>query len=120
MNFKRGDEMDKKKKIIKNDEENIETLSIKIKEKIGPEERVKQKKIIPYLRDVLAYKLMDFEVPVKFGRMTKFADIVIFIIEDHRKVPYIVVECKASGNIESDDWLQAESYAQRLHALILL
>jgi len=108
--------MAKKKKIIKNDEENIETLSIKIKEKIGPEEKVKQEKIIPYLRDVLGYKLMDFEVPVKFGRMTKFADIVIFIIEDHQKVPYIVVECKASGNIESDDWLQAESYAQRLRA----
>lgn len=108
--------MDKQKKIIKNDDENIETLSKKMKEKIGPEERVKQEKIIPYLRDVLGYKLMDFEVPVKFGRMTKFADLVISIIEDHRKVSYIVVECKAPGNIRSDDWLQAESYAQRLGA----
>jgi len=85
-----------------------------MKEKIGPEERVKQEKIIPYLRDALGYKLMDFEVPVKFGRMTKFADIVISIIEDHRKVPYIIVECKAPGEIKSDNWLQAESYAQRL------
>lgn len=108
--------MVKKKKIIKNYEEGIEILSKKMKEKIGPEERVKQEKIIPYLREVLGYKLMDFEVPVKFGRMTKFADIVIFIIADHRKVPYIVVECKSLGNIESDDWLQAESYAQRLGA----
>jgi len=91
-----------------------------MKEKVGPEERVKQEKIIPYLRDVLGYKLMDFEVPVKFGRMTKFADIVISIIEDHRKVPYIVVECKAPGEIKSDDWLQAESYAQRLGALYFI
>jgi len=87
-----------------------------MKGKIGPEEKVKQEIIIPYLREVLGYKLMDFEVPVKFGRMTKFADIVIFIIEDHRKVPHIVVECKAPGEIKSDDWLQAESYAQRLGA----
>jgi len=108
--------MDKQKKIIKNDDENIDTLSKKMKEKIKPEEKVKQEKIIPYLRDVLGYKLMDFEVPVRFGRMTKFADVVIFIIEDHRKIPYIVVECKAPGIIKGDDWLQAESYAQRLGA----
>jgi len=86
---------------------------LKIK-KLGPEEKVKQERIIPYLRDVLGYKLMDFEVPIRFGRMTKFADIVIYIVENHRKVPYIVVECKAPGQIKSDDWLQAESYAQRL------
>ena len=108
--------MTKQKKLIENSQESMETLSKKMKEKIGPEERVKQEKIIPYLRDVLGYKLMDFEVPVKFGRMTKLADIVISIIEDHRKVPYIVVECKAPGGIKSDDWLQAESYSQRLGA----
>ncbi len=108
--------MVKRKKLIENNQESIEALDKKMKEKIGPEEKVKQEKIIPYLRDVLGYKLMDFEVPVKFGRMTKFADIVISIIEDHRKVPYIVVECKPSGKIKSDDWLQAESYAQRLGA----
>jgi len=84
--------------------------------KTKPEDKVKQKKIIPFLRDILGYKLMDFEVPVRFGRMTKYADIVISIIEDHRKTPYIVVECKAPGEIKSDDWLQAESYAQRLGA----
>jgi len=108
--------MTRQNKLIENDQESIETLGEKMKGKIGPEERVKQEKIIPYLREVLGYKLMDFEVPVKFGRMTKFADIVISIIEDHRKAPYIVVECKAPGKIKSDDWLQAESYAQRLGA----
>lgn len=108
--------MTKQNRLIENNQESIGTLGEKMKEKIGPEERVKQGKIIPYLREVLGYKLMDFEVPVKFGRMTKFADIVISIIEDHRKVPYIVVECKAPRDIKSDDWLQAESYAQRLAA----
>jgi len=108
--------MTRQNKLIENDQESIETLGEKMKGKIGPEERVKQEKIIPYLREVLGYKLMDFEVPVKFGRMTKFADIIISIIEDHRKAPYIVVECKAPGKIKSDDWLQAESYAQRLGA----
>jgi len=108
--------MARQNKLIENDQESIGTLSEKMKGRIGPEEKVKQEKIIPYLREVLGYKLMDFEVPVKFGRMTKFADIVISIIEDHRKVPYIVVECKAPGEIKSDDWLQAESYAQRLSA----
>ena len=53
--------------------------------KLGPEEKVKQEKIIPYLRDKLGYKLMDFEVPIKFGRMTKFADIVIYVIENQSK-----------------------------------
>jgi len=116
MNLKRGDKMDRKNKLIENDQKSIETLSEKMKGKIGPEEKVKQEKIIPFLREVLGYKLMDFEVPVRFGKMTKFADIVISIIEDHRKVPYIVVECKAPGKIKSDDWLQAESYTQRLAA----
>jgi type I restriction enzyme M protein len=108
--------MARQNKLIENDQESIGILSEKMKGKISPEEKVKQEKIIPYLREVLGYKLMDFEVPVKFGRMTKFADIVISIIEDHRKVPYIVIECKAPGEIKSDDWLQAESYAQRLGA----
>lgn len=106
--------MTKQKKLVGDNQENVETLGKKMKEKIGPEEKVKQEKIIPYLREVLGYKLMDFEVPVKFGRMTKFADIVISVIEDHRKVSHIVVECKAPGKIKNDTWLQAESYAQRL------
>lgn len=84
--------------------------------KLGPEEKTKQEKVIPYLRDVLGFKLMDFEVPIRFGRMTKFADIVVSIVENNRRVPYLVVECKAPNGIKSDDWLQAESYAQRLGA----
>jgi type I restriction enzyme M protein len=93
-----------------------EYISDQLRAKLKPEDKVKQEKVIPYIRDVLGYKLMDFEVPVRFGRMTKFADIVIFIIEQNRRVPYIVVECKAEGKAKSDDWLQAESYAQRLNA----
>lgn len=81
---------------------------------LGPEEKIKQEKVIPFLRNILGFKLMDFEVPVRFGRMTKFADIVIYAIENNRKIPYLVVECKAPDNIKDDDWLQAESYAQRL------
>ena len=108
--------MTKQNKSIENYQESMGTFGKKNKQKIGTEEKAKQEKIIPYLRDVLGYKLMDFEVPVKFGRMTKLADIVISIIEDHRRVPYIVVECKAPGKIKGDDWLQAESYAQRLGA----
>ena len=103
--------MTKKEKLINENE--IEAVKVT---KLGPEEKIKQQKIIPYLRDVLGYKLMDFEVPIRFGRMTKYADIVIYIVENHRKVPYIVVECKAPGQIKTDDWLQAESYAQRLGA----
>jgi type I restriction enzyme M protein len=91
-----------------------EYISEQLRAKLKPEDKVKQERVIPYLRDVLGYKLMDFEVPVKFGRMTKFADIVIFVIEKNRKIPYIVVECKAEGKTKADDWLQAESYAQRL------
>jgi type I restriction enzyme M protein len=85
-------------------------------EKLGPEEKTKQEKVIPYLRDVLGFKLMDFEVPIRFGRMTKFADIVVSIVENNRRVPYLIVECKAPNGIKADDWLQAESYAQRLGA----
>ena len=59
---------------------------------------------------------MDFEVPIRFWKMTKYADIVIYIVENHRKIPYIIVECKAPRLIKSDDWLQTESYAQRLGA----
>jgi type I restriction enzyme M protein len=91
-----------------------EYVSDQLRAKLKPEDKVKQERVIPYLRDVLGYKLMDFEVPVRFGRMTKFADIIIFIIEQNRRIPYIVVECKAEGKTKSDDWLQAESYAQRL------
>lgn len=87
-----------------------------ISKKIGPEEKIKQEKVIPFLRDVKGYKLMDFEVPVRFGRMTKYADIVVYVIEDNLKIPYLVVECKALGKIGTDDWLQAESYSQRLGA----
>ena len=105
--------MSKQEKLIEQDNPDF---NIELGKKIGPEEKVKQEKIIPYLREVLGYKLMDFEVPVKFGRMTKFADIVINVIDKNRKVPYMVIECKAPNKIGDDDWLQAESYAQRLGA----
>lgn len=64
--------------------ETVELFGKKMKEKIGPEERVKQEKVIPYLRDVLGYKIMDFEVPVKFGRITTYSDIVVSVVEEHQ------------------------------------
>jgi len=92
----------------------LNDISDQVRAKLKPEDKVKQERVIPYLRDVLGYKLMDFEVPVKFGRMTMFADVVIFIVKQNRRIPYIVVDCRAEGKIKTDDWLQAESYAQRL------
>ena len=53
---------------------NVEASGKRLKEKIRPEEKVKQERIISYLRDVLGYKLMDFEMPVKFGRMTTYSE----------------------------------------------
>jgi type I restriction enzyme M protein len=100
---------------MKTDNSVVESQDI-FQVKLGPEEKTKQEKVIPYLRDVLGFKLMDFEVPIHFGRMTKFADIVVSIVESNRQVPYLVVECKAPKGIKADDWLQAESYAQRLGA----
>jgi len=48
-NLKRGNKMTRQNKLIENNQESIGTLSEKMKGKIGPEEGVKQEKIIPYL-----------------------------------------------------------------------
>jgi len=82
-----------------------------------PEEVVLEDIVIPFLREDLGYKLIDprlQKVPVRFGRETKYADTVVYIIKNARKIPHIVVESKAPG--EALDWEQAESYAQRLGA----
>lgn len=82
-----------------------------------PEEVVLEDIVIPFLREDLGYKLIDprfQKVPVRFGRETKYADTVVYIIKNARKIPHIVVETKAPG--EALDWEQAESYAQRLGA----
>ena len=82
-----------------------------------PEEVVLEDIVIPFLREDLGYKLIDprlQRVPVRFGRETKYADTVVYIIKNSRKIPHIVVETKAPG--EPLDWEQAESYAQRLGA----
>jgi len=47
--------MARQNKLIENDQESIGIVSEKMKGKIGPEEKVKQEKIIPYLREVLGY-----------------------------------------------------------------
>lgn len=80
------------------------------------EREVEEKHIIPYLRDNLGYDtdLMRKNVPIKFGRMTKYADLVFYIIIDDIKKPYLVVESKAPGaKLDTD---QAESYAQGFNA----
>jgi len=82
----------------------------------GKERETEDKIIIPYLRDFLGYDtdLMRKAVPIKFGRMTKYADLVFYNIVDDIKKPYLVVESKAPG--EKLDTDQAESYAQGFNA----
>jgi len=80
-----------------------------------PEEIVLEDIVIPFLREDLGYKLIDprlQRVPVRFGRETKYADTVVYIIKNARKIPHILIETKAPG--KALDWEQAESYAQRL------
>jgi type I restriction enzyme M protein len=80
-----------------------------------PEEVVLEDIVIPFFREDLGYKLIDprlQRVPVRFGRETKYADTVAYIIKNARKIPHILIETKAPG--EALDWEQAESYAQRL------
>lgn len=82
-----------------------------------PEEVVLEDIVLPFLREDLGYKLIDprFQrVPVRFGRETKYADTVVYIIKNARKIPHILIETKAPS--EALDWEQAESYAQRLWA----
>lgn len=88
----------------------------KTNNKKGRERETEEKIIIPYLRDFLGYDtdLMRKDVPIKFGRMTKYADLVFYIIIDDIKKPYLVVESKASkAKLDID---QAESYAQGFNA----
>src|SRR3989338_4016407 len=80
-----------------------------------PEDIVLEDIVVPFLRDDLGYTHIDpryQKVPVRFGRETKFADTVVYIVKNAKKTPHIVVETKATD--EPLDWLQAESYAQRL------
>ena len=82
-----------------------------------PEEVVLEDIVIPFLREDLGYKLIDprlQRVPIRFGRETKYADTVVYIVKNAKKIPDIVVETKAPN--EPLDWEQAESYAQRLRA----
>lgn len=87
------------------------------KKKKKAEEVVLEDVVIPFLRDDLGYVLIDprlQRVPVRFGRETKFADTVAYIVKNAKKIPHLLVETKAPG--ESLDWEQAESYAQRMGA----
>ena len=82
-----------------------------------PEEVVLEDIVIPFLRDDLGYKLIDprlQRIPIRFGRETKYADTVVYIIKNAKRVPHIIVESKAPN--QPLDWMQAESYAQRLRA----
>lgn len=86
-------------------------------EKKKSEQVVLEDIVIPFLREDLGYKLIDprlQRVPVRFGRETKYADTVVYIIRNARKIPHILIETKAPG--KPLDWEQAESYAQRLGA----
>jgi len=93
------------------------TRLIKEQRKKKPEEVVLEEIVIPFLREDLGYELIDprlQRVPIRFGRETKYADTVVYIVKNAKKTPHIVVEAKAPK--EALDWEQAESYAQRLRA----
>jgi type I restriction enzyme M protein len=82
-----------------------------------PEEIVLEDIVVPFLMEDLGYQLIDprFQrVPVRFGREIKYADTVVYIIKNSKKIPHILVETKAPCEVL--DWEQAESYAQRLGA----
>ncbi|KPJ57216.1 hypothetical protein AMJ49_01220 [Parcubacteria bacterium DG_74_2] len=88
-----------------------------LEKKRRPEDIVLKDIVIPFLREDLGYKFIDprlQRVPIRFGRETKYADTVVYIIKNAKKIPHIVVESKAPN--EPLDWEQAESYAQRLRA----
>lgn len=85
------------------------------------EEVVLEEIVIPFLREDLGYKLIDprFQrVPIRFGRETKFADTVVYVIKNAKKIPYILIETKAPDELMN--WQRAESYAQRLGAPFFL
>ncbi len=76
--------------------------------------------VVPYLRE-LGFTLIDERlgrVPVRFGRETKYADTVVYVVQKARKRPYLVVETKKPG--EALDVQQAESYALMLKAPFFL
>jgi type I restriction-modification system DNA methylase subunit len=92
------------------------TLSGKIVSgKTDRETHVRERTVIPYLRDYLGYdiSLMKREAPIRFGRRDYYADLVFYTVVSNVKKPFLVVETKALG--KPLDWLQAESYAQRLN-----
>ena len=68
---------------------------------------------IEYLRD-LGHKILDFEVPIDFGKLKKRVDIIAYSIENDKKTPFIIVETKYK--IEDFAWIQVESYAKILNA----
>lgn len=93
------------------------TLNGKVLSKFRKKEReVRESVVIPILRDYLGYdvSLMRREVPVRFGRRDYYADLVFYTVSHNVKQPFLVVETKAPS--QTLDWLQAESYAQRLKA----
>jgi type I restriction enzyme M protein len=97
-----------------------ETLNGETKHRLGPEAKIRESVVLPQLRDIYGYdiSLMRREVPIRFGRRDYFADLVFYTVSNNVKQPFLVVETKAQGL--SLDWLQAESYAQRLNAPFFL
>lgn len=93
------------------------TLNGRILTKSRKKEReIRESVVIPLLRDYLGYdvSLMRREVPIRFGRRDYYADLVFYTVTHNVKQPFLVVETKAPN--QTLDWLQAESYAQRLKA----
>ncbi|MCL0033132.1 hypothetical protein M1N06_05280 [Peptococcaceae bacterium] len=89
-NSKREDNMAKQLKLNNTEE---------IKKKRKPEDMVLEDIVIPFLREDLGYKIIDprlQKVPIRFGRETKYADTVVYIVKNAKKIPHILVETKSS------------------------
>jgi type I restriction enzyme M protein len=105
----------KKRKVLR--EKVQRTLNGKLLAKSRKKEKeIRESIVIPRLRDYLGYdvSLMRREVPIRFGRRDYYADLVFYTVTHNVKQPFLVVETKAPN--QTLDWLQAESYAQRLKA----
>lgn len=90
------------------------------------EKEIAEEKWIPYFENLGFPKSLISaygKVPVKFGTATKWADLVVYYIENDRAVPYAVIEIKQElGKVDealsqfNETLSQAESYAKFLDA----
>ena len=82
------------------------------------EKEIAENKIIPYLEKLgwpLELVSQYGRVPVQMGTDVKWADIVLYIVKNNVKIPYLVLEVKSNLNNIEDAKKQAESYSKFLN-----